>query len=83
MGGPNVRDWLRADLETWGSLLKNGPPEDSVLIQQNLAHWRVDADLASIRDDSELSNLPETERTALRTLWADVADLLARAGGQK
>ena len=78
-----ARDWLRADLEAWGSLLKNGQAQDRVVIQGVLVHWKVDADLASIRDDDALVKLPEAERTAWRALWTDVAGLLARAGGQK
>jgi len=77
------REWLRADLEAWTSRLKTGSTAERVAIQQQLSHWKVDPDLASIRDDGELTKLSEPERTAWRALWTDVAGLLARTRDQK
>ena len=47
------------------------------MIQRKLCHWQTDPDLAGIRDEAELDKLPESERAACRSLWADVAALVA------
>jgi hypothetical protein len=44
-----------------------------------LQHWKADPDLAGIRERLALAQLPEDERKACRTLWADVEALLQRA----
>jgi hypothetical protein len=49
---------------------------------RTLTHWREDPDLAGVRDPGAPEKLPEDERHAWRQLWADVAALLRRAGGQ-
>ena len=47
---------------------------------QTLQHWKVDPDLAGVRDAAALAKLPEAERKEWRTLWAEVDRLLKRAG---
>ncbi len=74
--------WLRADLAAWEKLLESGPPQAPPFIARTLAHWKVDADLAGIRGDSELAGLPEPERAALRALWTDVGLLHEKAKGK-
>ena len=65
-------DWLRADLEVWkpraASPIKS--TRDSVI--QTLQHWLRDPDLAGLRDNDALENLPEGERDKWRTFWAKV-----------
>jgi hypothetical protein len=47
-------------------------------IRQQLAHWRRDLDLASIRDPEALDHLADNERAAWRSLWRDVDELAKR-----
>jgi uncharacterized membrane protein len=42
------------------------------MIQQQLAHWQRDGDLASVRAEAALDRLSEAERAAWRALWRDV-----------
>jgi hypothetical protein len=74
-----ARGWLRADLEAWSKVLESGDPKAPPATVGQLAHWKVDTDLAGIRDDAELAKLPETERAALRSLWSDVEALRKKA----
>jgi hypothetical protein len=67
--------WLRHDLAAFGKLLEGGPPQAPPFIAKTLAHWKVDTDLAGIRDEHELAKFPEAEREAFRSLWADVEAL--------
>ena len=53
-------------------------PGNKELVAKALNHWKKDPDLAGVRDDEELAKLPEAEREAWKTLWADVAALLKR-----
>jgi serine/threonine-protein kinase len=70
-------DWLRADLAAWARAT------DRALAQQQLAHWQQDADLAGVRDQEALAQLPQAEREGWCRLWSDVADLLQKTGGPK
>jgi hypothetical protein len=74
-----ARKWLRADLQVWSKTLERGNPQAPPAVVKQLAHWKVDTDLAGIRDDAELAKLPEPERVALRSLWADVEALRKKA----
>ena len=44
-----------------------------------LEFWKVDADLAAVRDDKALAKLPEHERQAFRKLWVAVDQLRSKA----
>jgi hypothetical protein len=44
-----------------------------------LKHWQEDSDLAGVRDKEALEKLPEGEREAWRTLWAEVEALRQKA----
>jgi hypothetical protein len=46
---------------------------------RGIEHWRADPNLAGVRDADALSKLPESERGAWRSLWAEVEALLAKA----
>ena len=71
-------EWLRADLKAYSTLLDKDPKVWPV-IQQKLAHWQKDGDLASLRGTADIDKLPEAEREPWRKLWADVDALLKRA----
>jgi tetratricopeptide (TPR) repeat protein len=75
--------WLRADLAGCAVLADKTTPEARLEVVRTLTHWRKDPDLAGLRDETALAVLPEPERTAWRTLWADVGDLLNGAGAGK
>ena len=53
-----ARDWLQADLVAWGKILQDKSPENLALVRSTLAHWKVDSDLAGIRNDVELFEAP-------------------------
>jgi serine/threonine-protein kinase len=73
-----ARQWLRADLAAWkkwldGNLAK-APARD--LVRQSLTQWQSDAELASLREPSELLKLPADERKDCVSLWDDVSHVV-------
>lgn len=76
-----ARDWLNAEVDAWSQLLEAANKDQRGAIAGTLQHWKEDADLAGIRDDAELTRLPESERKAYLMLWADVDALLKKASG--
>jgi serine/threonine-protein kinase len=72
-------DWLRADLALRTRQVKSGSPGVKAEVNGKLQFWKVDRDLAGIRDETALKALPEDEQKACRTLWAEVDALLAKA----
>ena len=71
--------WLRADLTTYARLAGQTNPAVTQAIQERLAHWRRDPDLASVRYPQTIDRLPENERAAWRALWRDVDELAKKA----
>jgi tetratricopeptide (TPR) repeat protein len=69
-------DWLRADLDAH----RRRPKGDRDAVRKTLAHWKVDADLAGVRDPEGLAKLPGEERAAWRAFWEEVNDLAGKAG---
>lgn len=61
-------DWLHADL-AW-RLKRATTSDERKKLQASLEHWKRDRDLAGVRED--LDRLPEDERAAWQTLWAQV-----------
>jgi serine/threonine-protein kinase len=76
-------EWLKAELAAWAKLIDNGDPKSRDQVAQALQHWRVDTDLAGIRDPDALSRLPDAEGKEWQSLWADVDGLLERSRGLK
>jgi tetratricopeptide (TPR) repeat protein len=74
--------WLREDLQALAKQRKSWWPGEADLARQTLQHWQQDPDLAGVRGPEALAKLPEAERQQWQKLWADVADLLARAQGK-
>jgi tetratricopeptide (TPR) repeat protein/tRNA A-37 threonylcarbamoyl transferase component Bud32 len=74
-------DWLRADLAQRQKQAEGDKAADRAAVHATLTHWQKDADLAAVRDQAALYNLPEAERKEWQQFWADVADLLKAAGG--
>ncbi|MEO2088917.1 MAG: hypothetical protein ABGY75_05395 [Gemmataceae bacterium] len=48
------------------------------MVWQVLRHWQRDGDLAGLRDNVALADIPADERKAFAQLWADVAVLLEK-----
>jgi peptidoglycan/LPS O-acetylase OafA/YrhL len=72
--------WLRAHLSAREKALDGRDAKARQAIVKNLDHWKEDTDLAGIRDEAALAKLPEGEREAFRSLWADVEALRVKAG---
>jgi len=72
-------DWLKADLAAWSKILEGGPPQARQAISRTLQHWKVDTDLAGIRDQAALAKLPEDEQKTCRALWDEVEAILKKA----
>ncbi len=68
-------DWLKADLVAWQSLAL--PTQLGPYLGQCLA----DVDLAALREEAGLAKLPQEERDAWESYWADVRAALVRAKG--
>jgi hypothetical protein len=75
-------DWLRADLKAYVPLAGQDNPAMKQVVQQRLAHWRRDPDLASVRDPKALDRLADHERAAWHALWRDVDELANRLAKQ-
>jgi tetratricopeptide (TPR) repeat protein len=75
--------WLRVDLKQWARGLEAGKPKDRKVIRAMLEHWQRDTDLASVRDADAIQKLTAQEQEAWRKLWADMAELLKKAGDAK
>jgi hypothetical protein len=73
---------LRADLAGYVKAIDAGQIDDPDSLKRRLRDWKGDADLAGIRDDKVLVNLPAAEREACRALWAEVEALLMKAENQ-
>jgi serine/threonine-protein kinase len=78
-----ARAWLQADLRAWGKKLDGGNAADRLRVQNSLAHWRADPDLAGLREPGALDNLPTDERREWLALWEEVAAVLTRARTSK
>ena len=70
--------WLRDDLMAYAKLAEQNNLAMKQAIQQRLAHWRRDPDLASVRDRQALDRLGDNERAAWQALWRDVDELEER-----
>ncbi len=71
-----ARDNLRTDLIHWSRVLSEGVPAKSTQVQQTLRHWKIDLDLASVREPEALAKLSEGERKEWLALWTQVNELV-------
>jgi hypothetical protein len=70
-------DWLNAELAAWTKVRDADPTALQTSIAPALRQWVSDPDLARIRDEQELLQLPAEEQAAFKQLWLQVAALLA------
>lgn len=68
-------EWLRADLKLMAKELEHQPEKARAFLRVALPYWQAEEALTSVRDEAALAALPEAERAAWRTLWAEVAGL--------
>jgi serine/threonine-protein kinase len=69
-------DWLEADLALYTRELAPGSRRVNAQVRRTLEGWKLDRELAGIRDDAAVMTLPEPERKACRALWAEVDKVL-------
>ncbi len=70
--------WLRADVVAQSKTLTSNP-SFAVALRNQLKHWQTDPDLVAVRDNKELSRLPQEEQAAWQKLWTDVEHLRTAA----
>ena len=70
--------WLQADLAAWAKMMDSDSRTDRDLARKMLTHWKVEPDLAGLREPAQLEKLPADERKSCLALWADVSAVLAR-----
>jgi serine/threonine protein kinase/Tfp pilus assembly protein PilF len=70
--------WLRADLDAVTKLLAAGKDAERPFALIRLRRWKVDPDLASLRDADQVGKLPDDERALLEGLWSDLDTALKR-----
>jgi eukaryotic-like serine/threonine-protein kinase len=74
-----ARNWLEAELAAWTKLLASANRQQRQAIAGTLKHWQQDADLAGVRDQASLAELPKDEGEAWKSLWTNVDALLVKA----
>jgi serine/threonine-protein kinase len=72
-------DWLKADRDAWTARLDGNAPDAKGQVAAAMTQWLQDPDLAGVREPAALAKLPEAERPAWESLWADVRALRTRA----
>jgi serine/threonine-protein kinase len=70
--------WLHNHLMAYAKIAERNDPAENKMIQQKLAYWHRDPDLASVRDRAALDRLADNERAAWQALWRDVDELAKR-----
>ena len=71
--------WLSADRDAWIRRRKDAKPGE--LPAETVTPWLARKELASVRDQAALAQLPEAERENWRKLWADVKVLALQDTG--
>jgi serine/threonine-protein kinase len=76
-----ARAWLRAELNAWESRVRSDERLRG-LEHEALSQWRVNPDLAGVRDPKGMESLTVEERNEWLALWRDVGMALAVPGSQ-
>ncbi len=75
-------DWLGADLAARSRVVASRSEHVTIearrLLVQNLEHWKLDPDLAGVRQSDALEKLSPTERVRWQAFWAEVDRVIAR-----
>jgi serine/threonine-protein kinase len=72
-----ARHWLSSDLAVLNKMLDD-PMTDRDLVRTTLSLWRVEPDLAGLREPVELDKLSADERKDCLALWDEVGVVLRR-----
>jgi eukaryotic-like serine/threonine-protein kinase len=72
-------EWLKADLAARAKKLEDRKAPDRTSEIRRLRQWKDAANLAVVRDEAHLKNLPEQERKEWQAFLGDVDALLIRA----
>jgi serine/threonine-protein kinase len=78
-----AREWLQADLAQWARTLESGYELDRILAKRMLMHWQGEPDLAGLREQNALAELPAEERKECHALWDEVGVVLQRVVRQE
>ena len=78
-----ARAWLRADLDLWVKTLESGSEQDIRLARTMLTRWKVEPDLAGIRELKALEESSAEERNERFALWDEVDAVLRRIAEQE
>jgi hypothetical protein len=71
--------WLNEDLALRKRQIESGAAGARAKVHHIIEQWRVERDLAGIRDGEALAKLPVDEQKAWRALWAEVDALEKRS----
>ena len=77
-----AREWLKADLALRKRPLESGTSEARAKVQQLIAFWKVNRDLARVQNPA-LAQLPDYEQMAWRAVWAEAGALERQARGDR
>ncbi len=78
-----AREWLRADLASLSKQSDRSEPQVRETLQRTLESWRIDPDLAGLRDPVALERLTPSERQECQSLWRDLDALLEKIRGPR
>jgi hypothetical protein len=81
--GARALAWLRAERDACTKLLTHGLPAQRAHARKIFDILLYHRDLASVRGAADLKQLPEDERKAWQTFWADISALLATAADDR
>jgi hypothetical protein len=70
--------WLREDLGRTAVVAKD--PRLRQDMRNRLLHWKVDEDMAPVREPSRRAAMPPADRDAWQMFWAEVDAVLIRVG---
>ncbi len=68
--------WLKAEHDAWLRRLQDGSTDMAEEVIRWMNHWKSDPDLASIRGDEAIGQLPEETQVQCRAFWREVEELL-------
>jgi tetratricopeptide (TPR) repeat protein len=78
-----ARQWLQGALDRLAKCMDSLPAPERGIALERLRWWRQEPDLAAVRDEEALANLPAAEQEQCRQLWRQVNDLLKGAAPKR
>jgi Flp pilus assembly protein TadD len=68
-------DWLHADLRQRAQVIMSAPPSVRLAVVQSLVRWKLDPNLAGVRDPEQLMRLSPGEAKEWANLWRELDSL--------